>query len=347
MGFLSVDSPGGMMRKAMGAYILLAVWFAVVSSWSCSFNPTPGERNFYPGKLRIERAQNLSFEEQKVEARFAEALEQNIDEAITRYQERFGNEINADNARELSTDYAPGGIGATDVQTLAARTTWSNAVHEPASALVKEIYRRELRKAAPHNKLDLVVFTAGGTAAGKTTAIKAVSEIANVVRFAHIIYDSTLSNLQSSLEKIAQALEASKAVSIVYVYRDPLEAFVNGALSQSDRVGRVVPLDVFLHSHLDAPKVVLQIADNYRGDPKVAIGVIDNSRGPGKAVVADLSFVSEVTHKYTPEGLRVKVVHALEDAYEKGKLGKEGGIAEAIYRAVKRNAAEGVYGSPD
>ena len=333
------------MRKSTGAYLLLTVWFAVVSSWSCSFNPTPGGRSFYPGSLRIERAQNLSFEEQQVEARFAEALEQNIDEAIARYQERFGNEINADNARELSTDYAPGGIGATDVQTLAARTTWSSAVHEPASALVKEIYRRELRKAAPREKLNLVVFTAGGTAAGKTTAIRAVSGVANLVRFAHIIYDSTLSNLKSSLEKIAQALDASKAVSIVYVYRDPIEAFVNGALSQSDRIGRAVPLDVFVQTHINAPKVVLQVANHYKGNSKVAIGVIDNGRGRGKAVVADLNFVTEVTRKYTTEGLRAKLVHALEDAYEKGKLGNTGGISEAVYRAIKRNVTEGSYRS--
>ncbi|MEX0806624.1 MAG: hypothetical protein WD688_25395 [Candidatus Binatia bacterium] len=334
------------MTKVRSAHFLLVVWFAVVGSWSCSFNPSAGEQGFYPGRLRIERGKNLSPEEREIEARFAKDLEQNTDRVIARYQEEFGNEINTDNARELSTDYAPGGIGATDSQTQAARASWSNAVHEPASALVKEIYRRELTKPAGPNNLDLVVFTAGGTAAGKTTAIKAVPGVANVVRFAQIIYDSTLSSSQSSLEKIAQALDASKAVSIVYVYRDPLEAFVNGALSQSDRMGRAVPLDVFLHTHINAPKVVLQTADKYKGDPKVAISVIDNSRGRGKAVVADLNFIREVTHKYTPEGLRAKVSQALEDAYEKGKRGETGGISEAVYRAVKGDAAKGIYGSP-
>ncbi|HZD40743.1 MAG TPA: hypothetical protein VE131_08490, partial [Terriglobales bacterium] len=202
-----------------------------------------------------------------------------------------------------------------------------------------EIYRRKLEKPAGPNQLDRVVFTSGGTAAGKTTAITSVAKITNIVRSAQIVYDSTLSSWPSADQKITQALEAGKTVSIVHVYRDPVEAFVNGALSQPDRMGRVAPVEVFIQTHLGAPNVLLRLARKYRDEPRVAISVIDNSRGRGKAVVTDLDFVRRVAKKYTPEELRAKVIQALEDAHEKGKRREKGGISEAVYRAFKGHAA--------
>ena len=83
----------------------------------------------YPGKLGITKARHLSAAERAVEARFAAYLEAHTDQAIARYIEKFGNEINTDNARELSSDYAPGGIDAEDAATVAARTSWGHAVH--------------------------------------------------------------------------------------------------------------------------------------------------------------------------------------------------------------------------
>ena len=100
----------------------------------------------YPGKLRITKAKNLSPEQREVEARFAAYLEASTDEAVARYVERYGKEINTDNVRELSSDYAPGGMDAEDPVTVAARTRWGDAVHEPASALTREIFRRALTK---------------------------------------------------------------------------------------------------------------------------------------------------------------------------------------------------------
>ena len=328
------------MRKLRNMPLLFMVFLALFSSGACSLSPSAQETRYYPGKLRIEKGKNLSPREREVEARFAKYLENNTDEAMALYQAKFGKEINADHARELSRDYAPGGIEATDSQTKAARAAWSNAVHEPASALIKEIYRRRLSERAGPDELDWVVFTAGGTAAGKTTAIRSVPKIARVLKSAQIFYDSTLSSSPSSSERVHQALEAGKRVSIVYVHRDPVEAFVNGALSQPDRGGRTIPLEVFLGTHLGAPRVVLQLAQRYKNDPQVAISVIDNSRGRGKAVVADLDLVRRVAHQYSAAELRAKLNQALEEAYEKGKRGAEGGISESAYRAFKGQTFE-------
>ena len=121
----------------------------------------------YPGKLGIAKARHLSAAERAVEARFAAYLEAHTDQAIARYIEKFGNEINTDNARELSSDYAPGGIDAEDAATIAARTSWGHAVHEPSSALAKELFRRALRKDTPADRRKQVVFTAGGAGVGQ------------------------------------------------------------------------------------------------------------------------------------------------------------------------------------
>ena len=329
------------MRKAWHAPLLLVLFLASVGA--CSLGQPEEELRYYHGRLRIEKNSNLSAKEREVESRFAQYLEENTEKAIVLYRRQFGNVINADNARELSKDYAPGGIEVDDPQTNAARGTWSNAVHEPSSALVKEIYRRELSKRPRPDQLDLVVFTAGGAAAGKSTALKGAPDIVNIVKLAQIVYDSTLSGWKSANDRIVQALEAGKKVSIVFVYRDPLEAFVNGALAQIDRMGRIVPIDVFLRTHTGSASVVLRLAAMYESDPRVAISVIDNSRGRGNAAVTDLEFLRRISNKYTAQSLRAKLIGALEDAYEKGKRGERGGITEAVYRAFKGTAPEQNY----
>lgn len=332
------------MKRMRKTALLVGLLLALIASPFLPRSFSAEEADYYPGKLRIRKASNLSKEEREVEARFARYLEEQTEKAITRYKEKFNKEINTDNARELSADYAPGGIDATDAKSKEARSTWSNAVHEPASALVKELYRRELLRPAPTDQRNHVVFTAGGPAAGKTTAIRGALPLAKLVAQAQIIYDTTLSTLPTAIGRISQALNAGKTVSIVYVHRDPVEAFINGVLPQTDRLGRIVPLEVFQRLHLEAPKVQLQIADHYKNDPRVGVSVIDNSRGRGKAAVADHEFLKRAASRYTPESLRAKLHEALEEAYEKGKKGQEGGVSEAVYRAVKGNVGAGIHG---
>jgi hypothetical protein len=329
------------MRRLRRLPLLLVIFLSLAGCQIVSGNQPVDKVRYYPGELKIEKSERLSPKERDIEARFAKYLEDNIEEAITLYRDKFGNVINTDNARELSKDYAPGGVEVNDPQTNAARGMWSNAVHEPASALVKEIYRRELKKRPGPDQLALVVFTAGGAAAGKTTAVRSSPKVADIVQPAQIVNDSTLSSWRSANQRIMQALEAGKKVAIVYVHRDPVEAFVNGALGQIDRLGRTLPLEVYLQTHVDAPRVTLQLAEKFYGDPRVAISVIDNSRGRGNAAVADLDFLRRISNKYTPQGLRAKLTVALEDAYGKGKRGEKGGISETVYRAFKGASVTG------
>jgi hypothetical protein len=309
----------------------LAVW-ALLSFPVVLAAEDPG---IYPGKLRIAKAKNLSPEQREVEARFAAYLEARTDEAIARYLERYGKEINTDNVRELSSDYAPGGMDAEDPATVAARTRWGDAVHEPASALTREIYRRALKKETAPDRRRQVVFTAGGAGVGKTTSIRKLPELSHAVEAAEIVYDTILSNFRSSEARIAQALDAGRMVSIVFIYRDPIDSFVGGLLPRAKSMGRTLPLEIFLNSHIGSIEALPKIAEHYNDDRRVAVAVIDNSRGVANATVADLGFVRMMARKYSREDLKAKLVLALEDAYEKGKKGGKNGISESLYRAIK------------
>lgn len=297
------------------------------------------ESGNYPGKLSIAKATGLTAEQRAVEARFAAYLEANTDAAIARYHEKFGNEINADNARELSSDYAPGGIEAEDAASKAARTRWGEAVHEPASALVKEIYSRALAKQTPAERRNQVVFTAGGAGVGKTTSIRTIAELTNAVNAAEIVFDTTLTSYGGAVSRINQALAAGRMVSIVFVYRDPIVSLVSGVLPRAQINGRTLPLEAFLSSHLGSVETILKVAETYKNDPRIAIAIIDNRGGTASAKPADLAFVRSMAQRYTREDLKAKLSRALEEAYEKGKRGGKDGISEAIYRAIKKDAA--------
>ncbi|HEX9444638.1 MAG TPA: zeta toxin family protein [Candidatus Binatia bacterium] len=316
-----------------------ALVFALLAAACSAAGKAAEDGGFYPGNLGIVRAKNLTPPEREVEARLAKYLEEHTDEAIARYRAKYGKEINTDNARELSPDYAPGGMEAEDPQTRAARARWSAAVHEPSSAFTKELFKRELKKKPNQGERNVVVFTGGGAGVGKTTSIHQITGLEHAVGAAQIVYDTTLSSLKSSLDRIAQALEAGKEVSIVYVYRDPVDSLSGGALPRAERNGRTLPLEAFLDTHLGAPEVLLKIAETYKGDKRVEIAVIDNSRGRGQAALADMNFVRAVARKYTRQELMAKLKRALEEAYEKGKRGEKDGISEIIYRGFKGNVS--------
>jgi len=310
-------------------------WLALVVVLLFSSAYGAEESGFYPGKLSIAKAKNLSPEERRIEAKFAEYLEAHTDEAITRYTAKYGKEINTDNVRELSIDYAPGGPEAEDSATKLARTKWSAAVQEPASALSKEIYRRALQKTPPLKQRKQVLFTAGGAGVGKTTSIQQISALAGTLDAAEMIYDTTLSNFKSSMDRVKQGVDAGRMVSIIFVYRDPVDSFVGGVLPRAERMGRTLPLEVFLDTHIGAAEVLEKIAQTYKGDDRVAIAVIDNSRGRGNAAPSNIAFVKSGAGKYRREELKAKLSAALDEAYERGKKGEKDGISEAVYKAIK------------
>ncbi|HEV2349279.1 MAG TPA: zeta toxin family protein [Terriglobia bacterium] len=312
----------GKIRSAVFTYILLALTVGALAGCGKSKNT-----DFYHGEINIPKAAGLSQQEREVEERFAEYVGQNPEKAVEAYRKQFGKKVNVDNARELSKDYAPHGPDVNDDTNREHRTMYSDAVQEPSRALAKAVYLQMLKEPAS-NDPPVVVFTAGGAASGKTTSIAKNGAIQSILNSAQIVYDTTMSESKTSLEKIDQALNSGKSVCIVFVYRDPVESFLS-ALQRAMDEGRTLSLGAFVETHESAPEVLLRIADQYKDDKRVEINVIDNSRGEGKAVEKNLAFIGKMAGLYKPDELKQRLRSELDAARANNR------ISEAVYLAFK------------
>lgn len=268
----------------------------------------------------IPRADNLRPAEREIETRFAAQLESDVEGAIRQYSDLKGSEggriLNTDLARELSADYR-------------ADRTRSVAVHEPASWLVKRMYERKLAEAPGKGQDSLVIFSAGGTGAGKSTALEKLA--GPTTHRAQIIYDTNMNTLDSAKSRLEQALEAGKRVDIFYVWRDPVEALINGALPRAMRMGRTVPLAEHAKTHEGAAKVVKQLAEQYKDDGRVTVQVIDNSHGKGNATLGSIDAVPDLAYS--------QLYEQLDTALQAAR--RSGAISDAVYRATKDTDARG------
>jgi len=81
--------------------------------------------------------------------------------------------------------------------------------------------------------LNQVLFTAGASGAGKTTALKSIQSLKNTAENSHIVFDGTLAKYDSAVSKIDQVLESGKQVAVAFVDREPVDAFENGVLPRA------------------------------------------------------------------------------------------------------------------
>jgi len=269
-----------------------------------------------PNRLDIKPDTKLSGDMADIQRRFAEQLNSDVGRALDDYVDLPGSDggriLNTDLARELSPDYR-------------ADRSLSAAVHEPASAFVKKRYVRLLKEQAPPGKDNTVLFTGGGTGAGKSTALD--DALLDQTVSSQIIYDTNMASFDGSVEKIEQALDADKKVVIAYVYRDAMEALTGAsgsAVTRAKRMGRTVPLDAHVNTHTRSAETIRELSKRYKDNPNVAIEIIDNSRGAGNAVNLgeDLSIIPEMNYDELWKEAR----------YEINKGFQEGWIPEKIYR---------------
>jgi len=117
-----------------------------------------------------------------------------------------------------------------------------------------------------------VVFTAGGNAAGKSTAISFTQEASR----AQVVFDSTFSNWEHALSLVDQALAADKRVTVLYVNR-PLEDAFLGMLDRAGREGRVVTISQLIGSHRGAAATVRRLWIGFSSDARFQFRFVDNS----------------------------------------------------------------------
>ena len=146
---------------------------------------------------------------------------------------------------------------------------------------------------------------------------------------AHIVFDTNMNTFGSAKSKIDQALNAGKKIRINYTFRDPVDAFENGAVPRSLRIGRTVPIEEHVKTHLGSMDTVLALKEHYKGNKNVHIVVTDNSRGKGNAKDVPISFVKEKEKSYVASELREKLHSINKKLYERGK------ISESHYKGFR------------
>lgn len=268
---------------------------------------------------RIEASTSLSPEHSEVEARFAQWILQDVDRAIGEYaahpETNGGKILNTDIARDLSRDYN----ASKD-----ARSQLSAAVHEPASWLIKEIYKRKLAEAPKAGELPIVAFTAGGTGAGKSSGIAKVDVAQAAVERAQAVYDTNMNTWDSALGRVQQALDAGKKVEFIYVARDPVVALTQGALPRAMRQGRTVPLSEHAKTHIGAAKVAQRLVEQFKDNPNFSHIIVDNTGPHGSQSVADIAILKKIDY----DQLEGRLKAALESEYKNGR------ITEPVYRGT-------------
>lgn len=265
---------------------------------------------------KIPRADELPAEMREIETRFADWIANNFDAAVAQYEklpESMGGRVmNTDIARELSPDYRNNrGLSA--------------AVHEPASWFIQQLYARKLKEAPEGN----VLFTAGGTGAGKSTALRGRD-----LSQWPIIYDTNIAKASSGQKKIDQALEAGRKVDVYYVYADPLDAF-RRAISRTQHMaaklgtGRTVPVWAHVGSHVGSRQAVPELQEHYEDDAdRVSFTIMFNETGTGSRETDVASLPSP-----SYDSVREVIEGELEDQYQKGQ------VSQAEYEAFRSEGA--------
>jgi len=220
-------------------------------------------------------AHDVSREPMTYAAIEADALQQvnnpqRLEELTREYRARFGNIIDTDNARELFPAYAQA-----DKETRAQIT---QAVHEASSRIAQNAWEQRISERAESIESNYVVFLAGGSGSGKGTIKEFYLEEFALTgeTLPHAMYDTTLSNYESSQSRIEAALSAGMDVEIRYIHR-PIEAAARGIAERQAFTGRSVSNDILAATHYGAQQSLLQLSHDYKDNNRVRLMILDNS----------------------------------------------------------------------
>jgi hypothetical protein len=248
---------------------------------------------------------SLDIDERRVREETLKKLHADAERYLTEYTRQFGNVLNADNAATLFEEYEQN------------RAKYREAVHPAATWIRDELFRRALAESAPEGE-DRVVFTAGGNAAGKSTALA----VSGVATRAQVVFDSTFSNPEHAKKLMEQVFAAGKPVTVLHVSR-PLEEIFPAMLDRAKRQGRVVTIEQMIGSHRGSAQSARDLSLEFEHDPSVEFVFVDNSRNGTREGTLELAAPQDYTE------IRQCLYDLLDREYQAGR------ITEEIYRRIR------------
>jgi hypothetical protein len=234
--------------------------------------------------------------------------------------------VSGDVAKELSPEYV-------------ADRTLAGVVHKGASYFSKRYLEQRLSEPLAEGESDVVIISAGGTGAGKTTILEG-SEMAPAVKKSHIIYDTNLADYEVGKRMIDMILDKEHGrphqVQIMMVVRDPNEA-LKGAMERATAMetqqgsGRTLPLHAHVGTHKGSVEVVPMLDEHYKDNPLVFETIVyNNNLGLGKAARANMEYLRQIDYNELDD-----VSHQIvKEEYEKGN------ISAAIYEGFTQAPPE-------
>jgi hypothetical protein len=182
---------------------------------------------------------------------------------VNRYRNEFKDHFNPDNAAELFPDYC---------SSLENRAKYRTAVAGASGWVSDEAFKQRLTE--PDDTP--VLFTAGGTASGKSTIAGPAADAGLIV------FDSTFSNTGLSKRRLQEALGSGRKVEVLYVYRNPEEAWTAAKeRAQEEAAGRTVTTQAHVSTHERAAKTVAQLTADFSDNPQVEFRYFENSTANG------------------------------------------------------------------
>lgn len=257
-----------------------------------------------PPTRKIEPDLSLTGEDAKIQKLSIAKYEANPSKLIKDYIKTNGKVINTDEARKFFKD-------------VGYRGSNSAAVQEASSAVAKDVWKELLRTSKSNDSL----IYAGGSGTGKTSAVKNI--FANEIADAGAILDGNLSTMKSAQSRIQESVQAGKYPTVVYVYRDPVDSWVNGVIKRMkgnvDEGGRVVPLSVFLQNHKGSYEVIKDLLKNKELGKSFDLKMVDNSLGKNNQSLLSQSKFDTI--KYN-DSLESELKKLTKNLYEKGTINK-------------------------
>lgn len=233
------------------------------------------------------------------------------EELIAQYRKDFASEklANTDNVREVYTDQGYNRINSAEFQ-------------DRASNLSTKIFEEDLNNLQANDEF---LWTAGVSGGGKSTGLRMLS---GLVEKAKGGIDGNFSS-QKSLNKLKKVVDKKAHSTILFTYREPIDAWVNGVVKRAlnPENGRVVPADVFLDNLINSPPTTLKAYELYGDTGLVDIKVVDNSHGQKKAVLVDdpIEFLKKI--RYNKEDVKQEIIDYTKKGIKDGTIPEEKGIA--------------------
>lgn len=252
----------------------------------------------------FKRAESLSPELRQIETKAFEKIATQGDQILADYKANNGKVVNADAMRPYFTDVGYAGHNA-------------EAVQEPVSYLSKKAYTEGLK-----NKGKYATFTSGGSGAGKTSALENIPKYEHIADNSAVILDSNLSNIDSAIKKINQAVDAGKKPELFYVYREPVDALENGVVKRMienpAEKGRLVPNNVIADNTIGSFEVAKQLESK-----GVSVNFVDNSLGKGKQTITTSAEIEKKLQGLNRENLTKQFNQKIDEIYKTGKITPE------------------------